>query len=61
MDKQEYLGFIETLKRVRLSIQKANDVLLVNASTARSELEPAMDELDKAIKAYREKANAQRP
>jgi hypothetical protein len=60
MDKQEYLGFVEILKQTRRSIQEANEVLLVNASAARSQLEPAMAELDKAIMAYKEKANAPR-
>lgn len=60
MDTQEYLGFVAILEHARGSIDAINRTHFVDISDSSSRLRQVMAELDKAIAAYREKANAQR-
>ncbi len=58
MDRQEYLGFVAILQHARGTIEMVSNTLAFDAGNASSTLRTVLADLDKAIAAYREKADA---
>jgi hypothetical protein len=61
MGKQEYLGIVAILESARATIDVVRNTLALDASKASSQLLAVSADLSKAIAAYQEKADAQRP